>query len=69
MRYMLWESGCTHSFNPYFELYTYYKPLLKGEGIEVNAIGGLINTKGIGTVILDLEDDTCKLHNLTFEKV
>ena len=32
------------------------------------ALGGLINPKGIGTIVLDLEDDTGKLHYLTFEK-
>ena len=26
-RYTLWDSGCTHSINPYFELYTEYKHL------------------------------------------
>ena len=28
---MLWDSGCTHSINPYFEIYTEYKNLEKGK--------------------------------------
>ena len=31
MRYKLWDLGCTHSINPYFDLYAYLNPLL-GEG-------------------------------------
>ena len=31
--------------------------------------GGVIKPKEIGTVILDLENTTVKLHNLTFEQV
>ena len=50
--YMLWESGCTHYINPYFELYIEYKPLEKGDDTEVNVIGGLIKPKGVGTVVL-----------------
>ena len=61
MQYMLWESGCTHYINPYFELYTQYKPLMKGDDIEVNSIGGIINPKGIVAAILYLEDNTGKL--------
>ena len=29
-RYIIWDSGCTHSINPYFEIYIQYKPLDKG---------------------------------------
>ena len=54
MHYMLWGSGCTHSFNTYFELYTEYKPLEKGDDIEVNGIGDIIKTKVVGTIFLDL---------------
>ena len=32
-----------------------------GYDTEVNGIGGIINTKGIGNVVLDLEDDIGKL--------
>ena len=60
---MLWESVCTHFINPYFELYTVYNPPEKGDNAEVNGIGGIINPKGICTVILDLEDDKGKLQN------
>ena len=63
-RYTIWDSGCTHYINPYFEIYTQYKPLEKGYDAEVNGIGGLINTKGIGTFTLDLEYDTGKIHNI-----
>ena len=55
IRYTLWDSGFNPSINPYFELYTEYKPLEKGDDAEVNGIGGLIKTKGIGTVVLELE--------------
>ena len=68
-QYALWYSLCTHSINPYFELYTDYTHLEKGDNTEVNVIGGIIKTKGICTVFLDLEVDTGKLHNLTFEQV
>ena len=67
MRYTLWDSGCTHYINPYFDIYKEYNPLEKGYDTEVNGIGGTIKPKGIGTVVLNLEDDTGKLHNLTFE--
>ena len=63
-RYTIWDSGCTHYINPYFEIYTQYKPLEKGYDAEVNGIGGLINTTGIGTFTLDLEYDTGKIHNI-----
>ena len=39
---------------PYFDIYTEYKPLLKGDDTEANDIGRVIKTKGIATVILDL---------------
>ena len=68
-RYMLWDSGCTKSVYPYFEIYTQYKHLEKGDDTEVNDIGGLINPKGIGTFLLDLEDDTGKLQNIILEQV
>ena len=63
-RYTLWESGCTHFINPYFELYTQYKPLEKGDDTEINSIRGLIKPKGIGTISLEPEYDTGKLHNI-----
>ena len=66
--YTLWDSGCNHFINPYFEIYTKYKPPEKGCVIEVNGIGGLINPKGIGTEALDLKDDTGKIHNNIFEQ-
>ena len=31
-RYTLWDSGYNHSINPYFDLYTEYKPLGKEDG-------------------------------------
>ena len=64
--YTLWESGCTLYIKPCFELYKEYKPLEKGYNIEVNGIGGIIKSKGIGTVVLGLEEKKGKLHNLTF---
>ena len=54
MPYKLWYSGCTHSINPYFEIYTEYKPLEKEVDTYVNGIGGIVYPKGIGTVVLDL---------------
>ena len=69
MRYTLWDLGCTHSVNTYFELYTEYKPLGKEDDAKVNGIGGIIKPEGIGTVVLELEDDTGKIHNLTFKQV
>ena len=68
-RYMLWDLGCTQSANPYFELYTELKNVEKGEDTEVNDIVGIIKPKGIGTVVLDLEDGTGKLHTFIFEQV
>ena len=65
--FTLWHSGCTHYVNSYFELYTEYKPLDMGGYTEVNGIGGIIKPQGIGTVVLDLEDDTGKFYNLNFE--
>ena len=69
MCYMLWDSGFTHFINPYFELYTHYKPLEKGDDTEVNGIGGIVNPKGVVIVILDLEYNTGQIHNLIFEQV
>ena len=66
---MLWDSGFTHFINPYFELYTHYKPLEKGDDTEVNGVRGLIKPKGIVTIVLDMEDDTGKIHNNIFEQV
>ena len=51
----LWESGCAHSINLYFKLYTEYKPLEKEDNTEVNTIRVIINTKGKGTFVMDLE--------------
>ena len=50
MRYTIWDSVCNHCIN-------------QGEDAEVNSIVGIIKPNGIGTVALDLEDDTGKLHN------
>ena len=66
-RYKLCYSGCTHSINPYFDLYTHYKPLEKGDDKEVNVIGGFIKANGIFTVVLYLEYDTGKIHNIIFK--
>ena len=65
MQYMLWDSGCTHSINPHFEIYTQYKPLEEGDDTEVNDTRGIINPKGIFTIVLDLEDDTGKIKILS----
>ena len=68
-QYTIWDSGCTHSINPLFELYTHYKPLEKGDNKEFSGIGGLVKHKCIGTVVLYLEDGTGKLHNLIFDQL
>ena len=68
-RYTLWDSGCTHSINHYFDIYTEYKTLGKEGYIEINGIGGLINPKGVGTFFLYLEDYTGQIHNLNFKQV
>ena len=54
----LWDSGFTHSINPYFELHTEHKPLYPGDGTSVNSIGRVIKHQMTGTIILDLEDNT-----------
>ena len=66
---MLWESGRTQSINPYFKIYTEYKQLEKEDNAEVNGIGGIIKPKGIGIVVLYLEYDTGKIHDLNFKQV
>ena len=44
-----------HSLNqPYFEIYTQYKPLEKVDDAYADGIGGLIKTKEVGTIFLDL---------------
>ena len=68
-RCIIWDSGCTRSINPSFWLYTENKPLVKEDDTEVNGIGGIIKPKGIFTVVLDLEDNTGQIHNLTFKQV
>ena len=68
-QYNICESVWAHSINPYFELYTHYKYLEKGDDTEVNVIGVIINPKGIGTVVLGLEDYTGKLHNIFFKRL
>ena len=45
-RCMLWDSRCTHSTNPYFDLYTEYKPLDNGDVTKFNGIEELIKPKG-----------------------
>ena len=39
-QFTLWDSGCTHSINTYFELYTEYKHLYLGGDTEFNGIWG-----------------------------
>ena len=68
-RYKLWDSGCTHSVNPYFDLYTEYHPLEEGYMKRVNGIGGIIKPKGLGKIYLDLDNDTGDLHHLIFHNV
>ena len=67
-RYKLWDSGCTHSVNPYFELYIQYKSLEKWKDIEVNGSRGIINPKEIGNMFLDLEDNTGEVCYIYFEQ-
>ena len=62
--YTIWDLWWTYSVNPYFDLYTQYNPLEKGDDTEVNGIGGLMKTKGIGTAVLDMEDDRGKINIL-----
>ena len=69
MWYMLYYSGCTHSVNNYFKIYTEYKPQGKEYDTEVNFIGGVIKPNGVGTVVLDLEDEKGQIHNLNFKQV
>ena len=66
-QYMLWESGCTHSINLYFDLYTELKNLDKRDDAEVNDIGGIIKSKGIGSIALHLKDDTGEIHKIIFK--
>ena len=68
-QFTLWYSGCTHFINTYFKIYTEYKSLYPGGNTEVKGIGGLIKPQGIETIILDLEDNTDKIHNLNLENV
>ena len=50
-----------HSLNqPYFEIYTQYKPLETGYNTEVNVIRGIIKPKGVGPFIMGLQYDTGK---------
>ena len=43
------------------------KKLEEGDNTEVNGIRGLTKPKGIGTLVLDLEDYKGKLHNIIFK--
>ena len=38
-----------------------------GENMEVNSIAGLTKPQGNSTIVLDLEDDAGKIHNLNFK--
>ena len=59
-----------HSLHqPYFELYTQYKHLEKGDNTEVNGTGRFTKPKGIGAIVLDQEDNTGKISNIIFEQV
>ena len=40
-----------------------------GGDTEVNVIRGLIKPQRIGTIILDLEGNTGKIHNINFKNV
>ena len=40
-----------------------------GDNTEVNGIGEIIKHQVIGTIILDLEDNTRKINNLNFRIV
>ena len=51
IHFTLWDSGFTHFINPYFELYTYYKPLDIEDDMEVNIIGEFVKPQGIETII------------------
>ena len=68
-QFTLWYSGCTPLINTYFKIYTEYKSLYPGGNTEVKGIGGLIKPQGIETIILGLEDNTDKIHNLNLENV
>ena len=50
--YTHWDSRCTKYINPYLDLYIEYSPLDTSNTTQVNAIGGLIKTQGIGTIVL-----------------
>ena len=65
-RFTLWYSVYTHYINTYFQLYTYYIALDPGDSYEFNGTGGIIKPQGIGTIVLDLEDDIVKIHNINF---
>ena len=65
--FTLWDSGCTKFIIPYCKLNTKYKHIYPGDTTQVNGIGGLIKTQGIGTIILDLKDDTYKIRPINLE--
>ena len=67
--YTLWDSESNNSINPYFEINTHCKPLGKEDCIEINGIRGIINTKGIVTFALILEDYIGKLQHIIFKNV
>ena len=50
------------------DLYIEYKPIEEEDDTEVNVIEGLLKPKGIGLIVLDLEDDTVQIHNHTFKQ-
>ena len=68
-RYTLWDSVCTQSINTYFYIYTEYRLLGKEDYTEFNDIGGIIKPKGIGAILLDLEDTTVQNHNLNLKQL
>ena len=67
--YTIWDSGFTNPINPYFGIYTKYKPLDKRENTEVNGIVYIIKNKEIGAVVLDLEYEIGKNQKNIFEQV
>ena len=69
MWYTLWNSGCTHYINSYFDICTDYNPLDKWGNTGVNGIGVLVKPKWIGTIALYLEDKTSKIHNVIIKNV
>ena len=53
----------------YFYLHIEYRPLDPGDTTQVNLIEGVAKPQGIGTIFLELEDNTGKIHKLKFENI